>query len=133
VPELPELPDLTVYQEAPETCSYDAVLENIRLGSPFVLGSVAPPIEDDRGRKVLGWRRIAKQLVCTLEDDRFVVIHLMVVERLSQGETETWHRACIERLGAWSERLRKEAGDRFPKKVTALRREITVHGKYRES
>ena len=33
-------------------------------------------------------------------------------------------------LVEWTERLRKEAGDRFPEKVTAFRPEMAVHGKF---
>lgn len=35
-------------------------------------------------------------------------------------------------LREWTERLRAEAGDRFPERVTAFRPEMAVHGKYRE-
>ncbi len=33
-------------------------------------------------------------------------------------------------LTLWTERLRKETGDRFPEKVTAFRPEMAAHGKY---
>jgi formamidopyrimidine-DNA glycosylase len=33
-------------------------------------------------------------------------------------------------LTTWSARLREEAGDRFPEKVTAFREEMAVHGRY---
>jgi formamidopyrimidine-DNA glycosylase len=32
----------------------------------------------------------------------------------------------------WTDRLRAEAGGKFPEKVTAFRKEMAVHGKYRE-
>jgi formamidopyrimidine-DNA glycosylase len=35
-------------------------------------------------------------------------------------------------LNEWIERLREEAGDGFPKKVTAFRPEMAVHGRYGE-
>jgi formamidopyrimidine-DNA glycosylase len=35
-------------------------------------------------------------------------------------------------LVEWSERLRSEAGDGFPEKVTAFRPQMAVHGKFRE-
>jgi formamidopyrimidine-DNA glycosylase len=35
-------------------------------------------------------------------------------------------------LGEWTERLRSEAGDGFPDKVTAFRDGMAVHGKYRQ-
>ena len=35
-----------------------------------------------------------------------------------------------EVLSVWTERLRAEVGDGFPKKVTAFRPDMAVHGKY---
>ena len=37
-----------------------------------------------------------------------------------------------EVLQEWTDRLRSEAGNAFPEKVTAFRREMAVHGKFRE-
>jgi formamidopyrimidine-DNA glycosylase len=34
-------------------------------------------------------------------------------------------------LGEWTERLRREAADRWPEKVTAFRPEMAVHGRYK--
>jgi formamidopyrimidine-DNA glycosylase len=38
--------------------------------------------------------------------------------------------ACRETLRAWTERLRREAANSFPEKVTAFRPEMAVHGKF---
>jgi len=35
-------------------------------------------------------------------------------------------------LSEWTERLRREAGDSFPTKVTAFRDGMAVHGRYRQ-
>jgi formamidopyrimidine-DNA glycosylase len=35
-------------------------------------------------------------------------------------------------LVQWTDRLRREAGDEFPEKVTAFRPEMAVHGRYKE-
>jgi formamidopyrimidine-DNA glycosylase len=35
-------------------------------------------------------------------------------------------------LSQWVERLRAEAGDNFPEKVTAFREGMAMHGRYRE-
>jgi formamidopyrimidine-DNA glycosylase len=80
---VPELPDLTVYLEHLERRTRGDVLEGIRLGSPFVLRTVSPAPADVAGARVLGWRRIAKQLVMALDGERFVVVHLMVSGRLA--------------------------------------------------
>ena len=79
---MPELPDLTVYLEHLDRCVTGERLEDVRLASPFVLRTVSPSIEAIRGRVVLGLRRLAKQIVFELEDDHFIVIHLMIAGRL---------------------------------------------------
>jgi len=79
---VPELPDLTVYIEHLEARINAQTLDDIRLASPFVLRSVEPGVQEVCGRKVLGFRRLAKQLVFELEDEYFIVIHLMISGRL---------------------------------------------------
>lgn len=53
-----------------------------------------------------------------------------LTQRLSDDEIELLHRACVEVLGEWVERLRSQAADGFPKGVTAFRKEMAVHGRY---
>ena len=79
---MPELPDLSVYIEHLDRRIVGERLLDIRLGSPFVLRSVSPGIAEVRDRRVAGVRRLAKQLVFELEQDLFVVIHLMIAGRL---------------------------------------------------
>ena len=79
---MPELPDITVYVEALERSLAGAVLERVRVGSPFVLRTFEPPIGTAEGRRVVGIRRIGKRIVLALEGELFVVIHLMVAGRL---------------------------------------------------
>jgi formamidopyrimidine-DNA glycosylase len=79
---VPELPDLTVYLEHLEQRVNDQQLTDIRLASPFVLRSVEPTVEAVCGRKVVGCRRLAKQLVFELEHGYYLVLHLMISGRL---------------------------------------------------
>jgi formamidopyrimidine-DNA glycosylase len=79
---LPELPDVTVYLEALERRILGATLERVRLLTPFLLRSVDPPLSAVTGKRVRGLRRIGKRLVLALEDDLFLVIHLMIAGRL---------------------------------------------------
>jgi len=50
--------------------------------------------------------------------------------RLAEKEIERLHRASRETLLEWTERLRREAGEGFPEKVTAFREGMAVHGRY---
>lgn len=240
---MPELPDLTVYLEHIERRLTGERLETIRLASPFLLRTVEPPVEAITGRRLTGTRRLAKQLVLCLEDDYFLVIHLMISGRLqwrdagagipkrlglaafdfesgsllfteaskkkraslkivhgeenlraldpgglevleisladfaecithsnhtlkraltdqhvfagignaysdeillraelspfkrpanlSEPEMKQLYESCRAVLTEWTDRLRTEAGDRWPAKVTAFHEEMAVHGKYK--
>jgi formamidopyrimidine-DNA glycosylase len=79
---VPELPDVTVYLEALERRILGATLERVRLLTPFLLRSVDPPLSAGTGQRVTGLRRVGKRLVIALEDDLFLVIHLMIAGRL---------------------------------------------------
>ena len=79
---MPELPDVTVYLEALERRILGARLERVRLLTPFVLRSVDPPLSAATGKAVVGLRRLGKRIVIALEDDLFLVIHLMIAGRL---------------------------------------------------
>ncbi len=241
---MPELPDLTVYLEQLERRIVGQAVDDIRLASPFLLRTVTPSVADVQGKRVVSCSRIAKQLVIGLEDDLYMVLHLMISGRLQwrkagakvparlglaafdfasgtlifteaskkkraslrlvQGvealqalnpgglevlglslpefsaqlhasnhtlkraltdqhvfagignaysdeillraglspfkrasvlkddDVASLHAACISVLTEWTERLRAEAGDEFPKKVTAFHEAMAVHGKYRQ-
>src|SRR5437773_4631716 len=57
---------------------------------------------------------------------------VQLTRRLKDSEIETLYNAVREILTEWIERLRRERGKGFPEHVTAFRKEITVHGKYRK-
>jgi formamidopyrimidine-DNA glycosylase len=52
--------------------------------------------------------------------------------QLSDEEVERLHRAVVESLNDWTQRLREEVGEGWPTKVTAFRDDMAVHGKYGE-
>ncbi|MEW6433507.1 MAG: DNA-formamidopyrimidine glycosylase family protein [Myxococcota bacterium] len=80
---MPEYPDLTVYLSALGPRVVGQRLDGVRLGSPFVLRTVEPPLTATFGRKVVGLRRIGKRIVFELDGALFLVVHLMVAGRLS--------------------------------------------------
>src|SRR6478672_4533506 len=79
---MPELPDITVYIEALEARIVGQPLERIRIAKPFLLRSFDPPIGMANGKKVVAVRRMGKRIVLELENDLFLVIHLMIAGRL---------------------------------------------------
>ena len=239
---MPELPDITVYVESIEARIQGQRLEKIRLGNPFILRTFDPPLSAATGKIVEHVERMGKRIVLALEDDLFIVVHLMIAgrfqwkkpntklpgraghaafdfaggtlllteagtkkrasihlvnghaalaafdrgglelldsslrsfhstltrenrtlkraltdprlfsgignaysdeilhrarlsplaltQKLSNEEVTRLHTATIATLKEWIERLREEARAEFPKKVTAFREEMAVHGKF---
>src|SRR6266699_2327609 len=78
---MPELPDVTVYIEALSERVLNQPIQKIRIGSPFVLRSFDPPIGAAEAKKVLTLRRLGKRVVFELEDDLFLIFHLMIAGR----------------------------------------------------
>ena len=79
---MPELPDILVYIEALEKRILDQRLERIRLVSPFLLRTVDPPLASAEGKVVRQLRRIGKRIAIGLDDDLWLVLHLMIAGRL---------------------------------------------------
>ncbi len=50
--------------------------------------------------------------------------------QLNDEEIERLFQVTVRSLREWVERLRREAGDSFPEKVTAFHPEMAAHGKY---
>src|SRR6476661_9688545 len=80
-PSMPELPDLTVYLAGLQSRIVGHRLERVRVVSPSLLRTVNPPLTEASEKIVREMRRIGKQLVFVLEDDLFLVVHLMIAGR----------------------------------------------------
>lgn len=78
---MPELPDVTVYVECIAAKTLGETLERVRIASPFVVRSVDPPIYEIEGKAVRNVRRIGKRIAIGLDDDLWIVIHLMIAGR----------------------------------------------------
>jgi formamidopyrimidine-DNA glycosylase len=79
---MPELPDIAAYISALEPRIVGQPLHRIRIASPFLLRTVQPPIQNLEGRTVQGLRRIGKRIAIGLQDDLWLVLHLMIAARL---------------------------------------------------
>jgi formamidopyrimidine-DNA glycosylase len=78
---MPEFPDVTVYIEALNERVLNQPIQKIRIGSPFVLRSFDPAIGAAEGKKVLALRRLGKRIVVELDDELFLIVHLMIAGR----------------------------------------------------
>jgi formamidopyrimidine-DNA glycosylase len=83
---VPEIPDLTVYLETIGVRAVGQPLERVRVASPFLVRTVDPPLKACEGKKVLAMRRVGKRIVFALEDDLFLVVHLMISGRFKWRE-----------------------------------------------
>ena len=79
---MPEYPDIVVYFEALEKRIQGRELERVQIASPFLLRTAVPPISSVAGKKVLELRRLGKRLCIGVEDDLWLVLHLMIAGRL---------------------------------------------------
>jgi len=57
---------------------------------------------------------------------------IALTQKLKPEEWERLYTATRQTLQLWIDRLRGEAADGFPEKVTAFRKEMAVHGRYGE-
>lgn len=92
---MPELPDITVYIEALESRILGQTLEVVRVVSPFLLRTADPPLTEAHGGTVVQLRRVGKRICIGLDNDVWLVLHLMIAGRLH------WHP-----LGAKSARVK---------------------------
>src|SRR5881628_75971 len=79
---MPELPDIAAYISALEARIVGQALTQVRLGSPFLLRTVQPSLEETYGRVVQRLRRIGKRIAIGVEGDLWLVLHLMIAGRL---------------------------------------------------
>ena len=79
---MPELPDILAYIEALEPRILDQRLEHIRLGNPFLLRTIDPPVAEVEGLTVRQLRRVGKRIAIGVDGDVWVVLHLMIAGRL---------------------------------------------------
>ena len=83
---MPELPDVELYLHALRPRIVGHRLEAIRFASPFLLRSINPPLAAVLNRPVIALRRLGKRIVWQLDDEMFVVIHLMIAGRFRWKE-----------------------------------------------
>jgi formamidopyrimidine-DNA glycosylase len=86
---VPELPEITAYLEGFERTIVGHPIERVRLQSPSLLRTWDPPVTAVEGLAVRGLARIGKRVVWELEEDLFVVFHLMLTGRFKWAKAGT--------------------------------------------
>ena len=79
---MPELPDITAYITSIEARILGQRLEHARITSAFLLRTAQPPISAAEGQTVREVRRIGKRIAIGVENDLWLVLHLMIAGRL---------------------------------------------------
>ncbi|MBI2910985.1 MAG: formamidopyrimidine-DNA glycosylase [Chloroflexi bacterium] len=83
---MPELPDVTLYVEALQARIVGQTLQRARLASPFLLRTADPPLTAVEGKRVLDVSRVGKRIVVAVEEDLFLIFHLMIAGRFHWRE-----------------------------------------------
>ena len=149
---MPELPDITAYLTALEPRLLDQELLRLRIASPFLLRSITPAPSAAENQTVTGLKRIGKRIAIGLENDVWIVIHLMIAGRLhwkAQGaklggrqnlaafdfpngtltltEAGTKHRASLHMIGSEEEMQALDPGgiDVFAATLESFRAALT--------
>ncbi len=79
---MPELPDIPVYRDARRARLRDQRLERATIRNPFLLRTADPPLSACEGQRVVDLRRIGKRIAIGVENDLWLVFHLMIAGRL---------------------------------------------------
>lgn len=79
---MPELPDIAAYIRALEPRIVGQPLQRVRMPSMFLLRTAQPPITNVAGRIVREVRRIGKRIAIGVDNDLWLVFHLMIAGRL---------------------------------------------------
>ena len=79
---MPEYPEIALYLHALEPRVVGHRLVRLRIATPSLLRSIDPAPTALAGKMVQGLTRIGKRNVLALEDELYVVLHLMVAGRL---------------------------------------------------
>lgn len=93
---MPELPDIVAYVEAIGERTIGRELTGVRIQTPFLLRTTQPPVADAVGRTVREIRRVGKRIAIGLDQDLWLVLHLMIAGRLH------WKKADAKLAGKQS-------------------------------
>ena len=85
---MPELPDITLYVDHLEKRLLGEKLLRSFIKSPNLLRTVTPPMRAANGKKVFEIQTLGKRIILSLEDDLFLVFHLMIAGRFRWREGE---------------------------------------------
>ncbi len=126
---MPELPDITVYIEALERKVEGARLEAVRIQSPFLLRTFEPALDEADGKTVREVRRLGKRIAFGLDENLWLVLHLMIAGRLHWKEPDaraaTKSALAVFRFSTGT-LLLTEAGSKHRASLHVVRGEVSL-------
>jgi formamidopyrimidine-DNA glycosylase len=78
---MPELPDIEAYRACLQPRIVGQALVRARVINPFLVRSFDPPLDAVVGKRIQAVTRLGKRVVFGLEDELFLIIHLMIAGR----------------------------------------------------
>jgi hypothetical protein len=117
---MPELPDINAYLCALDSRIVGQTLQSVRVASAFVLRTAQPPIADVDGHVVRELRRVGKRIAIGLDNDLWVVIHLMIAGRLH------WRAPGVKLSGRNNLAPAPDAATKFSASATPKTKPITA-------
>jgi formamidopyrimidine-DNA glycosylase len=108
---MPKLPDLSAYLGSLERLITGKRLIAVKLFNPFLLRTAVPPVAAVEGKQVLRLSRMGKRIVIGLEDDLYLVLHLMIAGRLHWAGKKTRNTLALFEFGSGTLSL-TEAGSK---------------------
>jgi formamidopyrimidine-DNA glycosylase len=79
---MPELPDISAYISALEPRIVGQPLQQARIASAFLLRTAQPSVSSAEGHVVRELRRVGKRIAIGLDNNLWLVLHLMIAGRL---------------------------------------------------
>ncbi len=79
---MPELPDLTLYIEHLRARLVGQTLIEVEVATPFLLRSVEPILSTAHNQHVIEIRRLGKRIAIGLDNNLWLLLHLMIAGRL---------------------------------------------------
>jgi formamidopyrimidine-DNA glycosylase len=117
---MPELPDILSYLAALRPRIVGRPVERIKVKSPFLVRTVEPDLASLQGQIVQDLSRIGKRVVWHLEDEIYLVFHLMIAGRFHWRKTAVPPRGKNDLAAFWFSTGTLMLTEASPKKRASL-------------
>lgn len=89
---MPELPDIELYLQAFNDRLAGRAIEKVIVKSPFVVRTFSPGTDECVGKTIHSFERLGKRIVWCLDENLFLIVHLMIAGRFHLRKPQTFPR-----------------------------------------